>query len=121
MKIAVSVNGRDLDAPVDPRFGRASCFLFVDPETMRFEVVENSKNLGASQGAGIQAAATVAREGATVVLTGYCGPKAFQTLRSAGIQVVVGAGGSAREAVRKFLEGSLQRAQGPNVQGHWAQ
>lgn len=119
MKIAISASGRDLDAQIDPRFGRASCFLVIDPETMDFEIVENTQNYNAPQGAGIQAAAMVARTGASVVLTGHCGPKAFQTLKAAGIKMVVGANGSVRDAVKKFRDGRVEYAQGPDVESHW--
>ena len=91
-----------MEAQVDPRFGRASYFLLVNPETMEFEVVANRQNLQAAQGAGIQAAALVARYKPSALLTGYCGPKAFHTLEAAGIPVFLGVAGSVREAVEQF-------------------
>lgn len=54
MKIAISSTGKDLHAQIDPRFGRCPYFIFVDPETMDFEVSEN-EGLMASGGAGVQA------------------------------------------------------------------
>jgi len=119
LKIAVSASGSDLNAQVDPRFGRAPFFLLVDPETLEFEAVANQTNLQASQGAGIQAAALVARQRPVAVLTGNCGPKAFDTLQAAGIQVVVGVEGSVREAVENYRTGKFKPAPGPNVAGHW--
>jgi len=85
MKIVISAKGPDLEAQVDPRFGRAPYFLLVDPESMEYEVLANGENIQAAQGAGIQAAALVARQRPVAVLTGNCGPKAFQTLQAAGI------------------------------------
>ena len=41
MKIAVTSTGRELDSPVDPRFGRAAYFLVVDSENFDFEVLDN--------------------------------------------------------------------------------
>jgi predicted Fe-Mo cluster-binding NifX family protein len=119
MKIAVSASGPDLAAQVDPRFGRAPYFLFVDPDTLEFEAVANQQNLQAARGAGIQTAALVASHRPTAVLTGNCGPKAFQTLQAAGIQVVLGVAGSVREAVQQYQQGTLRPAPGPNVAGHW--
>lgn len=119
MKIAVSANGPDLTAQVDPRFGRAPFFLLVDPETLACEAVPNQTNLQAPQGAGIQAAALVSRYRPAAVLTGNCGPKAFQTLQVAGIQVIVGVEGPVREAVKNYQAGKLKPAPGPNVAGHW--
>jgi len=82
MKIAVTASTPRLDGPVDPRFGRCPYYLIVDPETMAFEAVENP-HVGASSGAGIQAAQLVAGKNVETVLTGSRGPNAFQVLRSA--------------------------------------
>ncbi|MBW2065111.1 MAG: NifB/NifX family molybdenum-iron cluster-binding protein, partial [Deltaproteobacteria bacterium] len=70
MRIAISSQGEDLNAEVDPRFGRASKFLVVDTKDMSFEVVENSQSLNLPQGAGIQAAQNIAGHRPDVVLTG---------------------------------------------------
>ena len=40
MKIAVSATGPDLDAEVDPRFGRCAYFAVGDTDTMEFEFIE---------------------------------------------------------------------------------
>jgi predicted Fe-Mo cluster-binding NifX family protein len=119
MKVAVSAAARDINAAVDPRFGRAACFLLVDADTMEYEVIENKQNLQAAQGAGIQAAALVAGSRPEAVITGHCGPKAFQTLKAAGIGVVVGAGGSVREAVEGYKSGKYRCADSPDVESHW--
>ena len=72
MKVAVSSTGSDLDAQVDPRFGRCAYFLIVNPDDMAFEAFENeSVSLGG--GAGIQSPQFVASKGATVVITGNVG------------------------------------------------
>jgi len=80
MKIAITSRDPGLDGTVDPRFGRASCFVVVDTETGAHETRRNTQNLNAAQGAGIQAAQAVAHMGAEAVLTGHVGPKAFSTL-----------------------------------------
>lgn len=119
MKVVVSSTGKDLEAPIDPRFGRAAYFLVVDTETLDFEVVPNSQNLQAAQGAGVQAASLVARHKPAAVITGHCGPKAFQVLQAAGIPVVVGASGSVRDMVESYRKGLLKPTTAPNVEGHW--
>ncbi len=119
MKIAVSANGGNLDAAVDPRFGRAAFFILVDTETMEFEAIPNTQNLQAAQGAGIQAASLVAQQKAEAVLTGHCGPKAFQTLKAAKIPVILGASGTVKEAVQNYRQGKYSHADAPNVAGHW--
>jgi len=119
MKIAVTSTAPDFDAPMDPRFGRAACFLVVDTETMAWSVVENSQNLNAAQGAGIQAGKTIVETGCTAIITGNCGPKAFHVLTGAGIKIVTGAKGTARQAVEQFKAGELQVSSDANVEGHW--
>ncbi|MCK9375584.1 MAG: NifB/NifX family molybdenum-iron cluster-binding protein [Syntrophobacterales bacterium] len=119
MKIVISAKGPNLEAQVDPRFGRAPYFLLVNPETMEFEVVSNQQGMQAPQGAGIQAAALVARQRPAAILTGNCGPRAFQTLQAAGIQVIVRVEGQVREVVQDYRAGKLKPARGPNVTGHW--
>ena len=118
MKIAVSSTGPDLNALVDARFGRCQYFIVVDPQTLEFEAVPNP-NLAATHGAGIQTAQMVAGKGVTVVLTGNCGPNAFQTLSAAGIQVIVGVSGTVKAAVEKYKKGELQPSSQASVPGHF--
>lgn len=118
-KVAISASGQDLEAKVEPRFGRTPYFVLVNPETMEYETVANRQNLQAAQGAGIQAAALVAHHKPVALLTGFCGPKAYHTLLAAGIPVFLGVSGSVREAVEQFHQGKLNVAQGPNAVGHW--
>ena len=119
MKIAVTATAPDFDSPMDPRFGRAACFLVVDSENMSWSSVENTQQLNAAQGAGIQAGKTIVETGCTVLITGNCGPKAFRVLTGAGVKIVTGAKGSARQAIEQFKAGELQESQEANVEGHW--
>jgi predicted Fe-Mo cluster-binding NifX family protein len=119
MKIAVTSTGTDLDSQVDPRFGRASYILIVDSETFDFEVLDNKENVNALKGAGIQAASMVSDKGAEVLLTGFCGPKAFKALKAAKIGVANDAAGSIRDAVKAHLEGRLPLSDKANVEGQW--
>ena len=117
MKIGISSTGEDLNADVDPRFGRCKYFLFVDTDTMDFETVSNESAM-ASGGAGIQAAQTVAKAGVKTIITGNMGPNAFQTLSAAGIKVFTGANGTVKEAVEKYKKGELEETEAPNVGSH---
>jgi len=119
MKIAVSSKGKDLDAQVDPRFGRAAYILIVDTKNEKVEILDNSENVNAFKGAGIQAAASVGDSGADVLLTGYCGPNAFKTLNAAGVKVANDASGTVRDALDAFKGGKMIFADGANVDGHW--
>jgi predicted Fe-Mo cluster-binding NifX family protein len=107
LKVAVSATNADLDAQIDPRFGRCSHFVFVDSETMRCEAVQNTSQ-NAPSGAGIQAAQTVGHKGAQAVLTGRVGPNASQVLSSLGIRIITGVSGTVREAVENFKGGKLK-------------
>jgi len=118
MKIAVSSMGENLDAKIDPRFGRCQYFLIVDSETMNFEAISN-KNAMATGGAGIQAAQTVVGKDVKVVITGNVGPNAFQTLSAAGIKIITGASGSVRNAVEKFKVGELSETLSASVTAHF--
>ncbi len=119
MKIAVTSQGGSLESPVDARFGRAAWFLLYDPDTGRLEVHENTASAGAAQGAGVQAAERVSQLGADVVITGHCGPKAFRTLRAAGIRVALCPEGTVGDAIERFRSGRLAFAESPDVEGHW--
>ena len=118
VKIAISATGPGLDADVDPRFGRCQYFIIIDAETMQFEALENS-SAAAAGGAGISAAQMVANKGAEVVLTGNCGPNAYQTLSAAGVQVISGVSGTVRDAVQAHKAGKLQPSAQPNVASHY--
>jgi len=118
-KIAVSSEGPDMDARVDPRFGRAAGFIIIDPDTMAFEYVDNGSSQVMAQGAGIQAAEIVAATGARVLLTGFVGPKAFQALNAAGITIGQNVDNlTVREAFQRFQAGDVPVADAPNSRGH---
>jgi len=118
MKICISSTTNNLEAQLDPRFGRCLYLIIVDSETMHFEAIPNMA-AGATGGAGIQAAQTIADKGVRVVITGNVGPKAFGALSAAGIEILTGAYGTAREVVEKFKKGELQRTGSPTVGGHF--
>ncbi len=119
MIVAVTAKGKNLSDEVDPRFGRAPYILIVDTETMEYQAVDNSSNVNAFKGAGIQAATMVAEKGAEVLLTGYCGPNAFRTVQAAGMKVVNDVAGTVQQAIDMFRSGKVQYSENANVEGHW--
>ena len=119
MKIAISTTGTTLDAAIDPRFGRAARFIIYDTDNESFNIVENTQNLNAAQGAGIQAAKTVADSGAQAIISGQCGPKAFKILSAAGITIYPCDADSVAAALELHKNGELQAAQDATVEGHW--
>jgi predicted Fe-Mo cluster-binding NifX family protein len=115
MRICITSDGQGLDALVNPSFGRAPYFLFVDSETEAAEAVKNDPG---AHGAGVQAAELVAGKKASVVITGNIGPNAYQGLSLAGIEVYTGAKGSVKDALGDYRAGRLNRAEGPTGGGH---
>jgi predicted Fe-Mo cluster-binding NifX family protein len=119
MKIAVTSKGTDLDAEVDPRFGRAAYILVIDTDSLAVDVIDNATNKNSFKGAGIQAASAVCDTGAQVLLTGFCGPNAFDALNAADIKVGNGAQGTVRDAVAAFKDNKFTFASAANAEGHW--
>ena len=119
MKIAVTSTGKELISDMDPRFGRAACFIIIDPDTMEYEVVENKQALDLPKGAGVQAGQTIVEQNVDALITGNCGPKAFQVLSQAHIKILLGAHGRVVDAVRQYKNGELKPAEAANVPGHW--
>lgn len=119
MKIAVTSQGKTLDSELDPRFGRTAYILIVDTETLEFEAFDNADNKNALKGAGIQAAALISDKNAEVLLTGFCGPNAFQTLEAAGVKVVSDQAGRVINVIQKFKQAKAVYAEGSNKDGHW--
>lgn len=114
MKICVTAQGANLDAPVDPRFGRCQYFVIVDPETLQYEAIKNP-NIDAMGGAGIQSGQIMANKQVKAVVTGNVGPNAFQTLNAAGISVITGASGNVRQVIEQYKNGELKPTQGPTT------
>jgi predicted Fe-Mo cluster-binding NifX family protein len=118
MKIAVTSTGPTLDDSVEMRFGRCAYFLIVDPDTLEFEPIQNP-NIDLGGGAGIQSAQIMADKDVSIVLTGNCGPNAFQAFGVAGIQVITGISGQVRQAVQQYKSVALNSTSAPSVQSHF--
>lgn len=118
MQVVVTSHGRSLDAPIDPRFGRARFLLLVDTESNQCSAVDNEINLNIAQGAGIQTGKKVAELGAQALITGHVGPKAFSVLSAGGVAVYAGASGTVADAVHQFATGALQRMDAADAEGH---
>lgn len=117
MKIVVSAQGENLDAPASPVFGRCPVYVFVDTETMEFEAVSNPA-MNQAGGAGIQAAQFVVSQGVQAVLTGNLGPNAYDVLQAAGVPGYLVGSGTVRQAVEAYQAGQLQPMGGSNVPAH---
>jgi predicted Fe-Mo cluster-binding NifX family protein len=84
----------------------------VDTETLDVEAIENAGR-AAPGGAGIQAAELLAGRAISHLLTGSCGPNAQKALQAAGIAIVSGCTGTAREAIERFKAGESTRSYRP--------
>ena len=120
MKIAFSTSGVSLDAPLDSRFGRAPKFLVYEINDDSYVVIDNTQNLNAAQGAGIQSAETVIRCGAQALVTGHCGPKAFRILNSAGVKIFTSGAPTVEEALQGYRDDALEALDSADVSGHWS-
>jgi predicted Fe-Mo cluster-binding NifX family protein len=107
MKIAITSKGKTLDAEIEPRFGRAAYILIVDTENFTMKILDNTLKAKALKKSGIQKAKQVNDNGATTLLTGFCGPNAFKTLKAEGIKVANILTGTVREAILAFNGGKL--------------
>ncbi len=120
MKIAITTQGKDLDSQLDPRFGRAKSLLVVDTETNQFQAYDNTVNLNASSGAGIQTAQNIANHDVEAVITSNIGPNAVKTLNAASVLVYLAdQSQSAKQALQDFKSGDLEQISESNVEGHW--
>lgn len=116
MKIAVTSLGDSLDSQVDSRFGRCQYFIIVDTDSMEFEAIENS-NQALPQGVGIQSAQLIAGKNVSALLTGSCGPKAFDVLNQTSINVITGVSGLVSQAIEDYKTGKLKLTGSPGPAG----
>lgn len=119
MKTAITAASGEITGALDGRFGRASKFIIYETDTGEFSVIDNAKNLEAAQGAGIQSAQNVIDAGASAVITGHMGPKAFKLLRENNITVYCTALATVKEAIDAYKAGKLTEALNADVESHW--
>ncbi len=86
MVIAITSTGNTLDSKVSEKFGRCSYFLIIDPDTMKFEAIQNYAEQ-MQGGAGPKAAEFIINKGVSVLLTGHVGDKAGEALKRGNIKI----------------------------------
>lgn len=116
-RIAFSTLGRDFAAPIDPRFGRAARFLIYDLGHNSIQLIDNQQGRNDVQGAGIPAAEIVVQAGADTLVTGHCGPKAFNVLNAAGVAIYSCDPMTVEDALNGLLSGSLTAASSSDIEG----
>lgn len=110
MRIAISASGSTMESDMDPRFGRAAYFIFIDSGTNEWSADRNSA-ADAAGGAGRSAAQQVAAKGADAVISGNFGPNALQTLQAANVKAYKATIGSITDVFRRWKSGLLQEAE----------
>ncbi len=114
MKLVITSEGPNPSDRVDPRFGRARYLIQYDSASESFVSLDNSEQMAAAQGAGVQAAQKVVGFGADALLTGHCGPKAFQVLAEANVTIYSGFEGTVFDAVQAWKNGELEPLAAPD-------
>jgi predicted Fe-Mo cluster-binding NifX family protein len=122
MKIIITAIAPDIDAQVDPRFGRGAYFLVIDSDTLEWHAEANPA-VNVSGGAGVQAAQIVAQHGAGVAISGDFGPNAYEVLAAAGVEMFLAPAGeslTASEVLARYQRGELKQVTGPTGPGYHA-
>jgi len=114
MKLIISSAGPDPCDRVDPRFGRARYLIQYDSTSESYVSIDNTEQVEAAQGAGVQAAQKVVSLGTEALLTGHCGPKAFQVLAEANVKIYSGFEGTVLDAVNSWKNGDLEPLAAPD-------
>ena len=118
MKVLITAAAPELDAAVDPRFGRGAYFVVVDVDTMTWQAEANT-GVNASGGAGTQAAQFVVKNEVGAVISGDFGPNAFTALNAAGVPMyLLGESKTVRAAAAAFKAGTLQQVGAATQAGH---
>lgn len=113
MKIAVSANGDNLDSAVERRLHKATFFLIVDSETLKYEtiLVKTDKENEQKE---IDIAKKISSEKVDAILTGLCSDDAFQIFRKSNIMVSETADGKIKEQVKSFIHDWIKPTQNLN-------
>ena len=112
MKLVFTAKGTDMNAAIDPRFGRTEYFVIFDEDNKSVESFDNRAIEGEAHGAGPKTAQKLGELGAEVLITGNGpGGNAATVLKTMGTTVFVGAGDmSVTEAYEAYKAGSLKKA-----------
>lgn len=116
MKVCITSTGAELSSSVDPRFGRAANVLLVDIDTNEVRRLEGAT--GASHGAGVEAAQSVVNAGASALVTGRIGPRAYEVLAAAGIPVYVAPPTTVERALGDLAAGRLEEIDAATAEPH---
>jgi len=108
IKITIPSVGEDLDAQIDPRFGRCQYFLILDEKGKLLKSIAN-QGCAAMRGAGTSAAQLIVDQRVDVLIVGNIGPNAYGFLNASNVKIFTGAVGvTVKEAFNLYKEGKLK-------------
>ena len=113
MKVCIPTMGnKGLDENVSEHFGQAPTFTISNTDTNEVKVVPNTSEHRGGTGYPPQ---IMADEGVEVMLCSGIGSRAISMFEQFGIEVYVGAHGTAKESIQAWQEGRLQVATDANA------
>lgn len=91
--------------------------MIFDQATKNWEAIVNKQTIEAAHGAGIQAGQTLVNSGATILITGHVGPKAFRVLQASKIAMysMSDTNISVQDTLAAFEAGKLAQIAVPNA------
>lgn len=116
MKICITAKEGNLDAELDPRFGRAQVYIIYDTGNKEIKLLEND-NVNVSGGAGTSAAQLMTNEGVEAVISGNFGPNASTSLKALNIDMYTSSVDSIKNVIEKFNKGELIKVSAATVEG----
>ncbi|MFI4910478.1 MAG: NifB/NifX family molybdenum-iron cluster-binding protein [Sedimentisphaeraceae bacterium JB056] len=105
---------------ISERLGRSPWIAIYSQEDRSWRFWENTQNLNAPQGAGIQTAQNIINAGAQVLITRNAGPKAMRVLQQTDIEIFEAPSGTnITECINLYEKNELKQLEDANVEGHW--
>jgi predicted Fe-Mo cluster-binding NifX family protein/predicted DNA-binding protein (UPF0251 family) len=106
MKVAIPVEGKEMNSALCPSFGRTPFFLIYDLEKGEAEYIVNTA-AESQGGAGIKAAQLIVDKGIEQLLTYRCGENSASVLQQAGIKIYKALNGTIQENLEALKEEKL--------------
>jgi predicted Fe-Mo cluster-binding NifX family protein len=111
MKIAITAeNNNGLESNVAQHFGHAPYFIFVEVENGEITSTNGIANPYAEAHQPGEIPNYIHSQNANVILSGGMGGRAIQFFEQLNVKAATGASGTVREALEKYLGGSLKAA-----------
>lgn len=99
--IVITALEKNIDSPIDLRFGRAKYFVFYNTSSKQHHIVAN-ESADIVGGAGVKAAQYLYDKKVKALLTGQVGPKARKVLKQAGIEIYTFEDGSVANVIKSY-------------------